>query len=142
MLKTYDGMKVYMNGDYPAVFINGKNQHIHRLEWIKHHGEIPKGCIIHHKDEDKTNWHIDNLELLKRSEHVMKHQSGLHGENFVKYGEESRHHKLTQKDVEYIRDHYVKYDPKLGGRSLAKQFGVTETCISQIMHNVHWKGVV
>ena len=38
----YDGHKVYMNGDYPAVCLNGKNYHIHRLEWIKHFGEIPK----------------------------------------------------------------------------------------------------
>ena len=24
----YEGHKVYMNGEYPAIFLNGKNQHI------------------------------------------------------------------------------------------------------------------
>lgn len=67
-----------MNGKYPAIFLNGKNQHIHRLEWIKHYGEIPKNCIIHHKDHNKLNWNIDNLELLNRSQHIQEHSDVVH----------------------------------------------------------------
>ena len=67
-----------MNGDYPAVYINGKNCHIHRLQWIKYHGEIPKGCVIHHKDENKLNWDIDNLELLSRKDHIYQHKDVVH----------------------------------------------------------------
>lgn len=74
----YDGMKVYMNGDYPAVWLDGKSQHIHRLEWIKHFGKIPKGYIVHHKDENKMNWSIENLELLSRSSHIKKHSETVH----------------------------------------------------------------
>ena len=74
----YEGHKVYMNGKYPAIFLNGKNQHIHRLEWIKHYGEIPKNCIIHHKDHNKLNWNIDNLELLNRSQHIYEHKDKVH----------------------------------------------------------------
>lgn len=70
----YDGMKVYMNGDYPCVFINNENIHLHKYIWEKYFGEIPQGCIIHHKDENKLNWDIDNLELLTRSEHLSKHR--------------------------------------------------------------------
>lgn len=73
----YDGRKVYMNGKYPAVCINGKNYHVHRLEWEKHHGKIPEGCVIHHKDENRLNWSIDNLECLTRAEHVEKHRDIL-----------------------------------------------------------------
>lgn len=142
MLNFYEGHKVYMNGLYPAVYLNGKNQHIHRLEWIKHHGEIPADCIVHHKDQDKTNWNIENLELLKRADHVKKHQANLHSENFIKRGEESRHHVLSQADVDFIKSHYVKYDRRLGGRSLAKHFGVTDACISAIVNGKNWKEVV
>ena len=67
-----------MNGDYPAVYINGKNHHIHRLQWIKYHGEIPKGCVVHHKDENKLNWDIDNLELLSRKDHIFQHKDVVH----------------------------------------------------------------
>ena len=74
----YNGHKVYMNGKYPAIFLNGKNQHIHRLEWIKHYGDIPENCIIHHKDHNKLNWNIDNLELLNRSQHIFEHKDKVH----------------------------------------------------------------
>lgn len=140
MLNFYEGHKVYMNSLYPAVFINGKNHHVHRLEWIKHHGEIPDGYVVHHKDEDKTNWNIDNLELISRSNHVLKHQNVMHPSE--SYGHEKRHHKLTEADIDYIRSHYVKYDKLHGGRSLAKQFGVSEVCISKIIKNKAWKVVV
>ncbi|GAB3797262.1 HNH endonuclease signature motif containing protein [Virgibacillus kimchii] len=70
----YEDYKVYMNGDYPAVYKDGENCHIHRLEWEKFNGKIPNGYVIHHKDENKLNWSIDNLELLTRGEHVKKHK--------------------------------------------------------------------
>ena len=71
----YEGHKVYMNGDYPAIFLNGANRHIHRLQWVKYHGEIPEGHVVHHKDEDKLNWSIDNLELLSRKDHILQHKN-------------------------------------------------------------------
>jgi hypothetical protein len=66
-----------MNGDYPAIWLNGENCHVHRLVWEKHYGTIPEGCIVHHKDENKLNWDIDNLELLTRAEHVDAHRDIL-----------------------------------------------------------------
>ncbi|MBF8418931.1 HNH endonuclease signature motif containing protein [Heyndrickxia coagulans] len=70
----YDGHKIYMNGDYPAIFLDGENYHVHRLEWQKYNGEIPEGYVIHHKDENKLNWSIENLELLTRGEHIKRHK--------------------------------------------------------------------
>lgn len=74
----YEGHKVYMDGNYPAIFKDGKNRHVHRLEWEKHHGKIPSNCIIHHKDENRLNWSIDNLECLTRSEHIYRHKNRVH----------------------------------------------------------------
>lgn len=70
----YENHKVYMNGEYPAIFLNGKNQHVHRVQWVKYYGDIPAGFIVHHKDENKMNWNIENLELLSRAEHIKKHK--------------------------------------------------------------------
>ena len=67
-----------MNVGYPAIFVNGKNAYIHRLGWIKHNGEIPKGYVVRHKDENKLNWNIENLELLSRSQHIRKHKDVVH----------------------------------------------------------------
>lgn len=43
--------------------------------WEKHHGPIPKGKLIHHKDRDTLNDAIDNLELLTRAEHLAEHRA-------------------------------------------------------------------
>lgn len=74
----YEGHKVYMNGEYPAIFLDGQNKHIHRLEWQKHHGPIPEGYIIHHIDGNKLNWNIDNLSLLSRADHIREHAEVVH----------------------------------------------------------------
>lgn len=67
-----------MNGEYPAIWLNGENRHVHVIEWERHNGSVPKGMIVHHKDEDKMNWNIDNLELLTRSEHIKIHSDIVH----------------------------------------------------------------
>jgi hypothetical protein len=45
----------------------------HRWVWINHYGSIPPGMDIHHKDGDKSNNEIENLEMLSRSDHLKKH---------------------------------------------------------------------
>lgn len=49
---------------------------LHRYMWEKYCGEIPKGYEVHHKDEDKDNNEISNLELLTKKKHLL-----WHGEN-------------------------------------------------------------
>lgn len=77
----YNGYKVYMDGEYPAVFKNGKNYHLHKLVWEDYYGEIPNGYVIHHKDENKLNWDIENLELLSRKDHLAKHRKSHRPKN-------------------------------------------------------------
>ena len=45
----------------------------HRYVWQKHNGKIEKGIQIHHKDEDKSNNSIGNLEKLTAKQHSRKH---------------------------------------------------------------------
>ena len=42
----------------------------HRVIWFYFNGEIPEGLEINHKDEDKSNNSLDNLELLTRPENI------------------------------------------------------------------------
>jgi hypothetical protein len=129
-----------MDGSYPAIFLNGRNTHIHRLEWIKHYGEIPKTHVVHHKNGNKLDWNIENLQLVTRGEHISHHRHEQKRSHLR--GDKSLHRKLTQKDVDYIRRVYVKGDTEFGGHALSEKFNVTEGCISAIVRGVTWKGVV
>lgn len=47
----------------------------HRKVWYDARGPIPKGHVIHHKDENKLNNQIENLEALSRAAHNTHHQT-------------------------------------------------------------------
>lgn len=43
---------------------------LHRLVALAFLGPCPEGYEVHHKDDDRTNAHIDNLEYVTREENV------------------------------------------------------------------------
>ena len=78
-LKKYwkgKGVKGTLNKSGYRVFNVGSNherEYEHRLVWKNHFGEIPKGFQIHHKDGNKLNNSIENLELVPFKEHQRIH---------------------------------------------------------------------
>lgn len=53
---------------------NGKRKGVHVLVWEKYYNKnVPDGYVIHHKDENKFNNDIKNLELMKHGEHSRMH---------------------------------------------------------------------
>lgn len=48
---------------------------MHRAVWAHHNGSIPDGIHIHHKDGDRSNNDINNLESMPLRDHL----SGEHG---------------------------------------------------------------
>jgi hypothetical protein len=70
----YDGRTIYFDKKgYAIVWVDGKNRKVHVLEWEKHNGPKPAGYIVHHKDHNKANWTIDNLQLVTQSDHLRIH---------------------------------------------------------------------
>ena len=64
---------------YKACKINGKHIDEHRLvmeQYLKR--KLNKNEIVHHKDGDKSNNNIDNLEVMSLSDHSRLHQLGNH----------------------------------------------------------------
>jgi len=47
----------------------------HQLVWAEANGmtSVPKKHVIHHKDHNKLNNHLDNLELMLRRDHARLH---------------------------------------------------------------------
>src|SRR5579862_1948738 len=67
----------------------------HQWVWINTHGPIPKKCHIHHKDEDKSNNSIDNLQLIHGKQHASHHM--------VKYMLDPENKKKAQENCDKIR---------------------------------------
>jgi hypothetical protein len=55
-------------------YIGGR--YAHRVIYEQHFGSIPKGWVVHHKDEDKGNNDPSNLEAMPRKEHQRLHATG------------------------------------------------------------------
>lgn len=46
---------------------------VHCIVWEAHHGKIPKGYQVHHKNGDKLDNRLENLELLDTLTHKRLH---------------------------------------------------------------------
>lgn len=59
----------------------GKRKRHPRYVWEQVYGELPKGYVIFHKDGDKDNDHIDNLEAITRSELMARNRKDRQAKN-------------------------------------------------------------
>lgn len=118
---------------------NGTNHtvKVHRVvaeAFIPNPDNLPQ---VNHKDGDKTNNHVSNLEWCTVSENQRHaYRIGLKSNR----GEKNPAHKLNLSDVEFIRKHYTPRHPEYGTVGLAKRFGVHRKTISRIIVGSRWKG--
>lgn len=69
---------------YIAITIYGKRNYMHRVVWEQYYGDIPNGFIIHHRDGNKLNNSIENLELISNAEHSRLHaKQNMFGKNRI-----------------------------------------------------------
>lgn len=54
--------------------IGGKRKRLHVYIWEFYNGAVPEGREIHHKDHNKRNNEIENLEVLTEAEHKQRHR--------------------------------------------------------------------
>lgn len=65
MIKFYDNGNGYLK--------NRKCGYMHRYLWILAYGDIPQGFVIHHKNGQKNDNRLENLECIADLAHRQKH---------------------------------------------------------------------
>lgn len=67
-LQVYDNHKFTLTKDgYLRGTVNKKRVLMHVYVWLKFNGNIPENYCVYHKDRNKENNKIDNLEIIHKS---------------------------------------------------------------------------
>ncbi|MDE1970980.1 MAG: HNH endonuclease [Patescibacteria group bacterium] len=73
-MQEHFGQRFYLDKDSGYwISVTFPKIRAHRFVWEKVNGKIPKGFHIHHKDGNKSNNDINNLECLSPKEHIDRH---------------------------------------------------------------------
>lgn len=108
---------------------------VHRVVLEAFVGRCPNGMNCCHKDGDKSNNRLDNLRWdTQRANALDKRKHGTDNR-----GTKHWNSKLTEDDIREIR-RLIKTDV-WNARKLAIHYGITESCMSNILHRKTWKHV-
>lgn len=129
ILKQYHTKTGYLKVNLYDLNGKCKKKYVHRLvaeAFIPNPDNLPE---VNHKDCDKTNNSVENLEWCNRKENL----SHSYDNGLKRCGENHGMHKLTWEQVHEIRR------KQLSQKELAKKFHVAQCTISAIQLNKLWK---
>jgi hypothetical protein len=108
---------------------------VHRLVAAAFLGPCPAGKECNHKDGNRTNAALSNLEYVTQSENTLHSYRVLGRKPAPSYGEEHGRAKLKEEQVfEIIR----RYKGGERQTALASHYDVSQTLVSQIVSGQTW----
>jgi hypothetical protein len=72
----FNGIKYTKRANGYFLSTKGNRTLMHRDVWEFYNSPIPEGFDIHHKDHNRANNKIENLELIAKDEHARKYATG------------------------------------------------------------------
>lgn len=134
--KTEKVMKPKITKDgyqFTGLRVNG------RAVWVRYHRLVAEAFIpnpdnletVNHKDGNKQNNNVSNLEWMDRNEQ-MRHAYS-HGLKKPARGDLNGNAKITNEQAEAIRQEYVRYSKKFGTVALARKYGLSNVAVGKIV---------
>ena len=119
---------------YKAIKVKGVKHDEHRYLMEQKLGrKLDRTEIVHHKNENPRDNNIDNLEVITLAEHARLHHWGRKRSDEIRRAQSERMkgrsnlacRKLSDKDVRFIKSHYIPRDEEFGVRALARKFNIS-----------------
>lgn len=99
----------------------------HRLVWETAHGPIPTGWHVHHKNHDRADNRLENLEARPAFEHNSEHSAERHRSGaLVTRGPASPRYRHDLDDTEIVR----RRDAGESFRSIGRDLGVSHNVVA------------
>ena len=122
---------------YLQVELHGKTVRVHRLVATAFIGNPNNKPCINHKDGNKENNTVENLEWVTVAENNLHALStGLRPR-----GEQYPYAKLTESQVREIRQNHKPKTVGCGCKVLARKYGVHHSVIQNILNGKKWRSV-
>lgn len=118
------GIRVGKQSDsgYIIVYIKGKQYNLHRVVYKYHTGKNPD--IVHHKDHDKLNNVIENLESVTNVENLMMKKNNTSGCPGVSFNKKLKRWqaRIERKGVKHNLGTYLLKEEAINARKLAEEY--------------------
>lgn len=128
----FDGRKHYL---HVCLFKNGRThvKNVHRIIAITFLENPYNYKEINHKDENKTNNAVSNLEWCTH-----KYNNNYGSKKDSKRGTKNPQCKINNEIADYILKNHKYCGGQMKNKDLAKMFNLSETHVSAIAHKRRW----
>lgn len=135
-IKRNELIKLYIRGGYLSCKLSKNNIKtnflVHRLVALMFIKNINNVTQVNHKDGDKLNNYVENLEWCTPKENIR--HSWVNGLSKSNYKDNITQRKLNINDVQFIRN-----NKKIKRKELANKFNVSITTINSVINYKYYK---
>lgn len=133
-------LRGHIRAGYRAVTLrkNGRSvpHDVHRLVALAFL-HVPAGMIVNHKDCNKTNPHLDNLEVISHAENIRHARDNGRFAPSVQSRPGERHPLSKLSDSE-VREIFRLRRSGVSGKDVAKRFGIGPSAVYAIANGKSW----
>jgi len=123
---------------YGQLAVDGKLWYTHRLAWTMANGAIPDGMHVCHHCDNPPCCRLEHLFLGTDADNLADMRRKGRQVNAQPIGAQHGRAKLTDDQVRAIRARYWSAE-RPTQPSLAMEYGVSDSTISLIVRNKHWR---